>query len=515
MTKSKKGRGGPAGQKVLVINDNAAHCGLIRKVFRQCGAGADLQFVSSAGAGLKVIEEENIKAVFVEEFLPDMDGFNFLGKLKKLNIDLPVIMVLSSRGEKAVGKALRKGASDCVMVDARSFNTLPFVLDRAVARFEIDRQRRDTEALIRGSQQLWVSIIDGIRDYIFIVDDQLRIFRANRSLSEAFAKHPRDIIGKDLRELFGSNSSRLIGCDYGKKSLPRMEERTIGDETYLIGSFPLLYDKKQLTICVMKNISEMKRLKEQLYHSSKLASLGLLISGVAHEINNPLTGIITYAELLKMKAGDREIRKGIMKIFEGAERCNKVIKNLLTFSRQNIPSKSLESLNDIIDKAIELRSYWLSRHNINIFTEYDELPKTFVDFQQLQQVVFNILLNAEQEIVSSDTQNGWIRITTKYDRHNNTVLIRISDNGPGIRGEILSKIFDPFFSTKPVGAGTGLGLSISHGIIAEHGGTIRAESREGRGATFIIEIPCRGPDKKALAIREAMQNNSGDTVRLS
>jgi CheY-like chemotaxis protein len=211
VTKSKKEYRAPAGQKVLVINDNAAHCGRIRKAFRQCGAGADLQFVSSAGAGLKVIEEENIKAVFVEEFLPDMDGFNFLGKLKKLNIDLPVIMVLSSRGEKVVGKALRKGASDCVMMDARSFNTLSFVLDRAVARFEIDRQRRDTQALKRGSQQLWVSIIDGIRDYIFIVDDQLRIFRANRSLSEAFAKHPRDIIGKDLRELFGSNSSRLIG----------------------------------------------------------------------------------------------------------------------------------------------------------------------------------------------------------------------------------------------------------------------------------------------------------------
>jgi two-component system NtrC family sensor kinase len=265
----------------------------------------------------------------------------------------------------------------------------------------------------------------------------------------------------------------------------------------------------------MKNISEMKRLKEQLYHSSKLASLGLLISGIAHEINNPLTGIITYAEILKMKAGDREVSKEIMKILEGAERCKKVIRNLLTFSRQNIPSRSFESLNEIVDKAVELRGYWLSRHRIDVFTEYDEVPRAFVDFQQLQQVIFNIVLNAEQEIVRSGTQNGRIRITTKYDRNNDTVVIRISDNGPGIPGEILSKIFDPFFSTKQVGAGTGLGLSISHGMVAEHGGTIRVESREGKGATFIIEIPCRGPGRDVFAVKETVPNNSGNEVRLS
>lgn len=502
MIKGKKGSSGPVGQKVLLINDNAADYGLIRRAFREHGTDADLQFVSSAGAGLNVIKKEDIKAVFVNEFLPDMDGFKFLRRLKELNIDLPVIMALSHRGEKAVSKALRQGASECVVMDARSFNTLPFVLDCAVAKFEIDRERRDTEELIRGSQQLWVSIIDGIKDYIFIVDDQLKIFRANRSLSEAFAKHPKDIIGKDLRELFGSNSLCLPG-EYVEKGLPRMEERTMGDETYLTGSFPLMHNKKQLTICVMKNISEMKRLKEQLYHSSKLASLGLLISGIAHEINNPLTGIITYAELLKMKAGDREIRKGVMKIFESAERCKRVIENLLTFSRQSIPSKSLESLNDIIDKAIELRSYWLSRHNINVFTEYDELPKTFIDCQQLQQVVFNILLNAEQEIVSSNIQNGWIRITTKHDKDNRTLIVRISDNGSGIPRDILSKIFDPFFSTKPVGTGTGLGLSISHGIIAEHGGTIRAESSEGKGVTFIIEIPWRDQGYSPPSLRRS------------
>ncbi len=490
MTKGKNGRPGSAGQKVILINYNAADHGQIRRAFRQRGTDADLQFVTSAGAGLNVIKKENIKAVFVNEFLPDMDGFKFPGKLKELNIDLPVIMALSPRGEKAVSKALRQGASDCVMMDARSFNTLPFVLDRAVAKFEIDRERRDTEELIRGSQRLWLSIIDSIKDYIFIVDDQLKIFRANRSLSEAFAKHPREIIGQDLRELFGSNSL-CLPVEYEEKGLPRMEERTFGDETYLIGSFPLMHNKKQLTVCVMKNISEMKRLKEQLYHSSKLASLGLLISGIAHEINNPLTGIITYAELLKMKAGDREMRRGVMKISEGAERCKKVITNLLTFSRQNAPSKSFESLNDIIDKAIELRSYWLIRHGITVFTDYDQAPRTFVDFQQLQQVIFNILLNAEQEIVSSNIQNGWIRITTRHDRHNQTLVVRISDNGPGIPRDILSKIFDPFFSTKPVGTGTGLGLSISHGIIAGHGGAIRAESPEGKGATFIIEIPWR------------------------
>jgi signal transduction histidine kinase len=189
-----------------------------------------------------------------------------------------------------------------------------------------------------------------------------------------------------------------------------------------------------------------------------------------------------------MKIMNEEIQGGLKKILESAERCKKVVENLLTFSRQKMPSKSLESINDLIDRTIDLRIYWLRKNNIEIVKEYGELPTLLVDSQQLQLAILNVLLNAEQAL-GSNIDNGMIRFSTRHDKENHKVIIKISDNGPGIPQDIISKIFDPFFTTKPVGTGTGLGLSISHGIIAEHEGNIRVESSEGRGATFFIELP--------------------------
>jgi two-component system NtrC family sensor kinase len=234
---------------------------------------------------------------------------------------------------------------------------------------------------------------------------------------------------------------------------------------------------------------ELVNMKEQLYHSYKLALLGLLVSGVAHEINNPLTGIITYTEILRMKVMNEEIKRDLKKILDSAERCKKIIENLLTFSRQRIPSKTLESINDLIDRTIDLRIYWLRKNNIEIVKEYGEVPTILVDSQQLQLAILNIILNAEQAIGLQNTDNGMVTFKTSFDNKNQKLIIKISDNGPGIPQDIISKIFDPFFTTKSTGNGTGLGLSISHGIIAEHGGNIGAESSEGKGATFFIELP--------------------------
>jgi len=146
-------------------------------------------------------------------------------------------------------------------------------------------------------------------------------------------------------------------------------------------------------------------------------------------------------------------------------------------------------VNDIIDRAIDLRSYWLRSNNIEIVREYDPVSTVFVDAQQIQQVILNLLLNAEQALVAASAKAAKIRLVTQSDKVNRRVVISVIDNGPGISQKIASKIFDPFFTTKPVGIGTGLGLSISHGIITEHGGTIRFETAEGGGAAFIIELP--------------------------
>ncbi len=347
----------------------------------------------------------------------------------------------------------------------------------------------NAEAILR-SQKQWMSIIDAITDYLFVLDSDRILVNVNRAFADAIGRHPRDIVGSGIADVFDlEDPGQVMVKAVLDDGTPRTTEKKIGDEIYQISIFPLREDDRRFTIHVMKNITEVRRLKDQLYHADKLASLGLLVSGVAHEINNPLTGTIAYTELLMMKVADQGIRAELKKILDSAERCKKIVDNLLTFSRQRTPSKSLEYINDIIDRAVDLRSYWLKSNNIRIVREYDPVSTVFADAQQIQQVVLNLLLNAEQALVGSGRTGAVIRFVTRFDRASRRVVIKVIDNGPGIPRNVALKIFDPFFTTKPVGVGTGLGLSITHGIITEHGGAIRYEEAEGGGAAFTIELP--------------------------
>jgi two-component system NtrC family sensor kinase len=480
---------------ILFIGGNVDDHGAIKEAFRGHGSGS-LRFAMNAEAGLDIAGRKPLKALFIYETLTDMDGFTLLEKFRKMKIQAPLIMITREDCEASGLKAIKKGAKDYVVRKSGYTNTLLFVLERAIARFKLDTERANLEKSIKKSRQMWMAIIDGIKDFIFIVDEESKIFGANRALAQLFGKHPKDLLGKNIKELFEEDLLSVLSKSVGSE-LPQTEEKDVLGETYLISSFPLQYNNTSLTICVMKNISEMRMLKEQLYHSYKLASLGLLISGIAHELNNPITGIITFAEVLRMKSKDEKIGAGLGRILDGAERCKRVIENLLTFSRQKVPSKSLESINDIIDRAVELRNYWLRKLNIDVAKEYGKIPTALLDSQQLQQVILNILLNAEQAIADAKRNDGNVTFTTRYDERNGNISVEISDNGPGIPEDVISRVFDPFFTTKPVGTGTGLGLSIAHGVIAEHGGKIWVESSRGKGTTFFIDIPLTtgGKDK--------------------
>lgn len=335
-----------------------------------------------------------------------------------------------------------------------------------------------------------MAIIDAITDYLFVLDSEKRIVRVNNAFAASFGLHPKEMIGRPYSELMNADiASDSPFAGMRKDDDPHTYEKLLNGVLYQISVFPLQEGDQVLSIHVMKNITEVKRLKDQLFHSEKLASIGLLVSGVAHEINNPLTGAIAYTELLSMKTADEAVKRDLKKIMDSAERCKKIVDNLMTFSRQKMPSKSLESINGIIDRAIDLRSYWLKSGNIEVLREYDPVSTVYVDAQQIQQVVLNILLNAEQTIMDAGVRNGKITFTTRYRREDRRVIISIVDNGPGIPQKIMSRVFDPFFTTKPVGVGTGLGLSIAHGIITEHGGSIRAGNAAGGGAEFTVELP--------------------------
>ena len=264
--------------------------------------------------------------------------------------------------------------------------------------------------------------------------------------------------------------------------------RRIGDGD-LSGGFTL--DRNDEIGVLAKTLDDMKtKLKSSydlLLQSEKMALMGQIVAGIAHELNNPLTIVIGNIQLMLMRERNEKNVESLSRIQDGAERASKIVKNLLTFARQETPERKLVSVNTVIRKSVELRSYELRISNIEVSTELDEeLPETMADRHQLQQVFLNLIVNAEHAMIETHGK-GLLRITSRRD--NGKILIFFSDDGPGIPNENLHRIFEPFFTTKAVGKGTGLGLSICQGIIIEHGGRIDVESTIGRGTTFVIDLP--------------------------
>lgn len=237
---------------------------------------------------------------------------------------------------------------------------------------------------------------------------------------------------------------------------------------------------------VTERTGEIRKMQAQLARSEKLSSLGQMSAGIAHEINNPMTGILLYANLVLDDARlSPFLQDDLRVIISETERCAVIVKQLLDFSRESKPEKQWGSLNDIIGKALALLEHQSLFQNIKILSDLNEsMPHIYVDHWQMEQVFINIILNAGQAIVEA----GTINISTGLTQDNSYIYAKIADNGCGIESGNLNRIFDPFFTTKEDG-GTGLGLSVSYGIINNHGGEIEATSEVGTGTTITIRLP--------------------------
>ncbi len=237
-----------------------------------------------------------------------------------------------------------------------------------------------------------------------------------------------------------------------------------------------------------------RALEKQVLQSQKMAAVGLLAAGIAHEINNPLSGVVGYSKLLLERDLDDKIREKVERIAQSGERCRKIVEGVLLFSRsQQSGARSEVDLAGLVDRVVRIGEYQWKMHNVRIMREPERLPgdgslRVMADGDQLEQVLLNLLSNA----VDAMPRGGTVRITLAPEPDDH-VSFSVSDEGVGIPEEIRDSIFDPFFSTKEIGKGTGLGLSISYGIVRDHGGDILLESQPGRGTTFRVVLPCHGP----------------------
>jgi len=236
-----------------------------------------------------------------------------------------------------------------------------------------------------------------------------------------------------------------------------------------------------------------RRLQLQLNLSTRLASLGLMVEGIAHEVNNPLSSVIGFSQMLTCEDIPENTKDDIKMINDNAQRVADIMNNLLTFARQQKLQRTYINVNDIIRATLQMRTHSLESNNIAVNTELDPaLPSTMADATLLQQAFLNLIINAETEMKQV---HGKGRLQIKTTLISDTIQISFTDDGPGITETNLIHLFDPFFSTRGVGQGAGLGLSVCYGIINEHNGQIYVQSQPGKGAVFTVELPVVGEEK--------------------
>lgn len=365
---------------------------------------------------------------------------------------------------------------------------------------EIDERKRIEEAL-RKADDDWNNSFNSLEEVMMIIDKDYNIENINNSGLALLSQNKEEVLGKKCYQVLHDKDKPGEYCPLpqtlGEKkvvSIERYDE--VFGKHFSIKSAPILNENGEvikyvyLISDITKHVeAEVKErlLQKELNLTSRLASIGEVAAGITHEINNPLTSVIAFAQILSQKDVPEDIREAVEVINDGANRIAGIVDKLLAFARRHKQDKEYVDINAIITSIVEMRSYEMRNNNIVVKTRLaSDLPRTMANTGELQQVFLNIVINAEQAIAGAHHKTGEIFIKTK--RVDNIIQISIADDGPGIHEDNIDKLFDPFFTTKDSDGGTGLGLSISYGIIKEHGGKIYAKSILGNGATFIIDL---------------------------
>jgi signal transduction histidine kinase/CheY-like chemotaxis protein len=287
---------------------------------------------------------------------------------------------------------------------------------------------------------------------------------------------------------------------------PPMGSREADLLEILAGQAAVAIDNALLFSEAESSLEELQQTQSRLIQAEKLSAVGELVAGVAHELNNPLTGVLGYSQLLLRTESDPQVQEGLERIVDDATRCRRIVQNLLAFARKRSAEKQYVDINHIIRVAVELRAYQLRMEDIHVVLDLaEDLPPTMADPQQLEQVFVNLINNAEYAMRDMESEKQ-LKVST--DIVNDRLIVRWEDNGCGIPPENMDHIFDPFFTTKQPGEGTGLGLSLSYGIVHDHGGEIHAESTFGEGAAFILELPLAGPSDVSPQDEELTEEGS-------
>jgi signal transduction histidine kinase/ActR/RegA family two-component response regulator len=539
MTGDQQSGNGEITARILVVDDEAG----IRDMLNYELSSHSYQVVTAVNGedALEKIRAQKFHLVISDVKMPRMNGMDMLDAIKKLDPDVEVIMSTGFGTIETAVNAMKKGAYD--------FIQKPFNLDEILLLIEKALEKNELKILL-GVYETSKAVLASLKlDELLPVMAELSLrtlkaddasillaspdgclqFAASAGLSaqtDARKKScltlgervagevarngaPAMIQGplagdarfKDIPGLREIRSSIVYPLSLGGKVLGVLNvNRTAKEEpfnaadlrhaTIFCSQISQAINNAALYRELEQKIAALHEMQAQLVQSEKMAAIGQLSAGIAHEINNPLSGIMGFAEmLLKSEGLGPQQREDVETILQQSARCGKIVKNLLQFSRLKKGAETAVELPAVLDAALQLAGFDLRRALVEVTRDLPpDLPAVSGDASQLQQVFLNLIVNAGHAL---EGKTGG-KLIISAAAAGGAVTLRFQDNGCGIPAENLTRVFDPFFTSKPAGKGTGLGLSMSFGILQQHRGSIRVESEEGKGAAFIITLPVRG-----------------------
>jgi PAS domain S-box-containing protein len=505
--------------RVLILEDSESDTELDIRALEQAGYRVSHERVEDAEQMRAALKEQSWDVIIADHRLPNMDALRALELVKESGQDIPVIVVSGAIGEETAVMIMKAGAQDYVMKD--KLMRLAPAVERELRDFKTRYEHKQAEKALRQSEEKYRTILEEMREGYYETDLAGNFTLVNSAMCFLSGYSREELMGMKYRDYTPEEHTNTVSEVYsrvyrtGEPVLDLQHEviQKDGSRRCIESSVFLIRNEKGESIGfrgIARDITERKKLEEerrrlelQAHVTSRLASLGEMAAGVAHEINNPLTGIAGYAQLLLEREGvPEDVRSDLVTINEGARRVAGIVQGLLTFSRQSKPERRCVDINHLVESTLALRAYHLRVNNIEVVIQLaPDLLETLVDPGQIQQVLLNLIVNAETEMKLAHSRGKLSISTEKSDK---TIKIRLKDDGPGIKPEIMGRIFEPFFTTREVGHGTGLGLSLCYGIVSEHNGKIYAESKPGKGATFIVELP---------VVTEAKQPDSAEPLK--
>jgi len=493
---------------VLVVDDEESIRNLMRMTLEL--DGYRVLTAEDGPTALEMFEKEEPEVVLLDVRMPGMDGIEVLSRIKEANPDTEVVIITGHGDLDMAVECLRKEASNFLTkpVDDEILSlSLKRSLEKLALKKKLKQYTSNLETLVREANlelerayQFRENLIENSPDAIISIRKGGHIIIFNSAAARLLGYKKEEVIGKmnivDVYYLPGVAKEimkDLRSDDFGGRGILQKTEVVLrdkqGDQIPVYISAAILYDEGREcgSVGIFTDLREKQKLEKQLLRAEKLSSLGKLSAGIAHEINQPLTGVLTFAHLLLRKFKDEpQTRKDLETIVRETTRIKGIVQGILDFARETPMQKTPRSVQEILDQTLEIIVHQQRFFGIVLNKEYDDsVPEVVIDSNLMEQVFMNIILNA------LDAMRGSGTLTVRTRRQNGWVEVDLADTGVGMPESMLDKIFDPFFTTKDSteGMGMGLGLAISYGIVKNHNGDIQVASKEGKGTTFTIRLP--------------------------